>query len=116
MFPFTAADKQWIFDNYPDYWYTDKETIRTTNYLPTNHAYVQSPHQSPHAYNLNQVRLFGGERLVTFYLCDCNYELAAKQLNIQQRTLRSTIARIRVKLLAMGIDALMFDKLCRKEK
>lgn len=111
---FTNEDRRWLYDNFADYFFTDRQTIKTTNYLPVNLAYVQSPEQPPHVYNLVKLRVLGGDRLVTFYLCDCNYELAAKALNIRQSTLRSSILRLKKKFEDLGIDALMFDRLCRQ--
>lgn len=52
-----------------------------------------------HRFDIDKLNYIGGNRLVVLYLCGSNYELAAKELGIKQKTLRKYIERLR-KVLA----------------
>ena len=115
MIQFSDSDRQWIYNNYPDYHFIDRQTIKTA-YLSPQLAYRQPDCPGDHKYNCQKLQTFGGNRLTQFYLSDCNYELAAQILNIRVSTLRTYICRLREKLLELGISPLIFDKICRQEK
>lgn len=115
MIQFSDFDRQWIYDNYPDYHFIDRQDIKTA-YLSPQFAYRQPDCPLDHKYNLQKLQTFGGNRLKEFYLADCNYELAAKNLNMRIDTLRTYISRLRDKFLELGISPLIFDKICRQEK
>lgn len=114
MIQFSDSDRQWIYDHYPDYHFTDCQQIKTT-YLSPQLAFRQPDFPLEHKYNIKKLQTFGGNRLTQFYLADCNYELAAKILNMRIPALRSYIFRLREKLLDLKINPLIFDKICRQE-
>lgn len=62
-------------------------------------------------FDLDKLNTIGGNRLVVFYLCGCNYELAAKELKMKQNTLRKYVKYLGNKLVRQGLDRHSFKKL-----
>jgi hypothetical protein len=111
---FSKEHKQWLYDKFPQYFYYDKQRIKTIPYLPKEHAYCKDPVLCDFQYSHEKLIEIGGERLLVFYLNHCDYVAAAHELGIKVTTLRSHIKSVTKTLLNVGIGPLNFDKICRE--
>lgn len=110
---FKKEHKQWLYDNFKEYFFWDKQRIRTIPYLPKEHAYCKDPVYCDFQYDTQKLNDIGGDRLVIFYLNNCDYVAAAHELGIKTSTLRSHIKSVMKKLNDIGIGPLSFDRMCR---
>ncbi len=110
---YSESDIQWLKDNFePEYQLEVKKRKSTSaRYLRDNEEIpdeIELPKEL--LFDLEQVYIVGGTRLVQLYTNNVNFELTANQLNISETALRQYVRHIGQRLTGVHITKRILER------
>lgn len=110
---FSESDIQWLKDNFEPEYQSEvkKRKSKGARYLNNDEdipVEVQLPNKL--LFDLDQLNVIGGKRLVSLYNNNVNFELTAEEFNISETALRQYIRQIGRRLTGIHITKKMLER------